>query len=862
MKKTLVRSFAILLTIFFQPRIATAQQALFFDSRTVGSSLITDLAQTSDGLLWIGTENGLVRYDGYHFVPAKTPSFQGERPLEIVSLVARGDTLWVGTSRGLLRRSRTAGRFQTVGFPDALQPRVGALHPCDDGSAIAGTAGYSTFRIDASSLEAAALEGITPSADGQFISVIHQSRDSSWWVGGFHSQIFRMRSPSDTITWASPRGMVVAFVEMDGQTLAVCQDGILRMSSTDAAPEVIAEAPEGAIITCAVCSHDGSILYIGTRGRGLQTLSSRSRELQQLEADVNGLDLSRTRVRALLLDRDNNLWLGCQQKGLVMIPLGQKLLVQTWSFSLQRHPIGTCVASICPADSTDVLCVVPGGGIYRFNDSGRLIAHPQAPAGAECLIRDSQQRYWLGTTNAFYAYDPTTEQAQLKANVRGERVNLIHELADGRHLALSLFGAGMALYDKRTGRLRTFSMQDAGDSGQPPLCNDWIFAFDNDSLGRLWIATSSGCCYFDPATQQFSTTVASSELCTALQVLPSGDVLIACDRGLLRYTADGELLSEKDTRQLLGKSVSWMGQDDLGDIWISTADGICHYRQASGELTDCSSAPGLLEREFVPGAGLILDQKVLLGTADGITLFDTEDLRDWQAKSLLEEEERAATRRRILLTSLLLLLAAVAVGCVAWIRHLRHQRDREKLHFLMANINPDANLLTLNDLKRAVSLFVQTRQQQHTTYSAVNIAETLETPDVKSPDEALMERIIASVNKHLDDSEFTVEQLCSEAGISRAHLHRKMKELTGMPISEFIRGIRLEQAARLLREGKLNVSAVAYSVGFGSVSHFSSTFKKHFNMSPREYVESQPQTDNHPEQQPEAAEGTLAEEQP
>lgn len=861
MKKTFFRSLGILFAIVLQPRIATAQQALFFDSRTIGSSLITKLSQTSDGLLWIGTENGLVRYDGYHFVPAKTPNSQGERPLEITSLEACGDTLWVGTSRGLLRRSRTAGRFQAVGFPEDLRPRVVTLHPCDDGSAIVGTAGYSTFRIDASSLEAASLEGITPSADAQFISVIHHSQDSTWWVGGLHSHILRQRSPSDTITWTSPRGMVVAFAEMDGETLAVCQDGILKMSSTDAAPEVIAEAPEGAIITCAVLSHDGSTLYIGTRGCGLQTLSSGSRELQQLVADVNGLDLSRTRVRALLLDRDDNLWVGCQQKGLVMIPLGQKLLVQTWSFSLQQHPIGTCVASICPADSTDVLCVVPGGGVYRFSDSGRLIAHPQAPAGAECLIRDSQQHYWLGTTNALYAYDPATEEAQLKANVSGERVNLIHELADRRHLALSLFGAGMALYDKRTGRLRTYSMQDAGDADQPPLCNDWIFAFDNDSLGRLWIATSSGCCYFDPATRRFSPTVASTELCTGLQVLPSGDVLIACDRGLLRYTTGGELLAEKDTRLLLGKGVSWMGQDDLGDIWISTADGICHYRQDSGELTDCSSAPGLLEREFVPGAGLILDQKVLLGTADGITLFDTEDLRDWQAKSLLEEEERAATRRRILLTSLLLLLAVVAVGCVAWMRHLRHQRDREKLHFLMSNINPDANLLTLNDLKRAVSLFVQTRQQQHTTYSAVNIAETLETPDVKSPDESLMERIIASVNKHLDDSEFTVEQLCSEAGISRAHLHRKMKELTGMPVSEFIRGIRLEQAARLLREGKLNVSSVAYSVGFGSVSHFSSTFKKHFNMSPREYVESQ-QPNNHSELQSENPEETPTKEQP
>ena len=94
-----------------------------------------------------------------------------------------------------------------------------------------------------------------------------------------------------------------------------------------------------------------------------------------------------------------------------------------------------------------------------------------------------------------------------------------------------------------------------------------------------------------------------------------------------------------------------------------------------------------------------------------------------------------------------------------------------------------------------------------------------------------------AINKNLDDSDFNVEMLCSEVGISRAQLHRKMKEMTGISTSEFIRNIRLEQAARLLKEQKVNITQVAYSVGFSNLAHFSTIFRKHFGLSPSEYLE-------------------------
>jgi AraC-like DNA-binding protein len=144
----------------------------------------------------------------------------------------------------------------------------------------------------------------------------------------------------------------------------------------------------------------------------------------------------------------------------------------------------------------------------------------------------------------------------------------------------------------------------------------------------------------------------------------------------------------------------------------------------------------------------------------------------------------------------------------------------------------------LEELHMVIENLIQSRQRLKGKYSgAQQQADKVTSPEVKGNDELLMERIMKSVNKNLSNSDFNVDMLTQEVGISRAQLHRKMKELTGISTSEFIRNIRLEQAARLLREQKVNVTQVAYTVGFSNLAHFSTIFRKHFGISPSEYAE-------------------------
>ncbi|MCH4242587.1 MAG: response regulator, partial [Prevotella sp.] len=111
----------------------------------------------------------------------------------------------------------------------------------------------------------------------------------------------------------------------------------------------------------------------------------------------------------------------------------------------------------------------------------------------------------------------------------------------------------------------------------------------------------------------------------------------------------------------------------------------------------------------------------------------------------------------------------------------------------------------------------------------------VEKVEVMGNNDLLMDRIMKCVNQNLSNPDFNVEKLTVDVGISRAQLHRKMKEITGISTGEFIRNLRMEQAARLIVKGDVNITQVAYAVGFNNQTHFSTAFKKHFGVTPKEY---------------------------
>ena len=107
---------------------------------------------------------------------------------------------------------------------------------------------------------------------------------------------------------------------------------------------------------------------------------------------------------------------------------------------------------------------------------------------------------------------------------------------------------------------------------------------------------------------------------------------------------------------------------------------------------------------------------------------------------------------------------------------------------------------------------------------------------LNSLDEQLLLRMKTVIEKHIDDSNFSVDQLAKALQMSRAKQYRKIKALTGKSPNQIIRGFRLKRASQLLETGQYNISDVAYMIGYNDVKSFREQFKKEFGMNPSSYT--------------------------
>ncbi len=108
---------------------------------------------------------------------------------------------------------------------------------------------------------------------------------------------------------------------------------------------------------------------------------------------------------------------------------------------------------------------------------------------------------------------------------------------------------------------------------------------------------------------------------------------------------------------------------------------------------------------------------------------------------------------------------------------------------------------------------------------------------VTSADELFLNKLITLIEKNIANPDLNVDSLLEEIHLSRSQLHRKLKALTDLSATEFIRNIRLKRAAQLLEQNHGSISETVYAVGFSSLSYFSKCFQKQFGVSPKDFGE-------------------------
>ncbi|MFK7772286.1 MAG: two-component regulator propeller domain-containing protein [Saprospiraceae bacterium] len=159
-------------------------------------------------------------------------------------------------------------------------------------------------------------------------------------------------------------------------------------------------------------------------------------------------------------------------------------------------------------------------------------------------------------------------------------------------------------------------------------------------------------------------------------------------------------------------------------------------------------------------------------------------------------------------------------------------------YYLTKPFNPNLlNIRIKNILDSRDKYKTQLISQVKNIPSPQVVEPSSEDEKIVSKDEIFIEKIEGIILQNIEDSTFSIEDLCREIGISKSQLYRKMKGLFGQSANEFIRTIRLKKAAELMQSNQeLSISEITYKVGFNDLQYFRRCFKKQYGKTPSDFI--------------------------
>jgi signal transduction histidine kinase/DNA-binding response OmpR family regulator/ligand-binding sensor domain-containing protein len=149
--------------------------------------------------------------------------------------------------------------------------------------------------------------------------------------------------------------------------------------------------------------------------------------------------------------------------------------------------------------------------------------------------------------------------------------------------------------------------------------------------------------------------------------------------------------------------------------------------------------------------------------------------------------------------------------------------------------------LQLMDIK--LKQFLESRQKLKDKYASNVFADTRDIVRTQK-DKLFIDKFVEIIESNIDNSDFSIDQLCLELNLGRTNLYKKIRSVTGQSIGEFIRGLRLKKAAKILLSEDISISEVLYRVGINSNSYFTKTFKIQFGMTPSEFLQQNNRREN------------------
>ena len=624
-----------------------ADSGELFTSGKLSSSLINCIVQDKYGYIWVGTEYGLSKFDGYRF----TNYLHNEEDTTSITdniisdlLVDKKGNLWIGCAKGLMRYNYETNNFSRLQFPDGRKPRIYSMVESHRGDILLGTAGYGLYSVKNNGIEKTVNNRFTirwerayAKRDSDvFFTHIYEDKHQYLWQSSHLSTFTRFIEKQGKVQrkdFKSPYGAPVAFIQHRPQAmLIVCMYGIIyydyRTGRIADAGYDLGTFKNHVTINNATFDHDGN-LYISTSEHGALIIKKGSNKVEQLENSNSNFNLSTAFVNDIIEDKDNNLWIGCYKKGLYLLNQRQQAF-SSWSFSAQNYIIGSSVSSIAPGENGETWCTVQNSGVFCFDASGKIIAHPTSPAGTCIIYKDRRGAYWISNGSALYSYNPHTGAYQEKLTFTSAGIYCMTDDNQG-NLYISVYSKGLYIYNVESGKVTVLNMRQRGNKGF--LCNDWVRSMAFDHTGHLWIGTSNGVSCLNTKTLSFKNfgwnIILKDRQANGICEGKNGNMIIGTEEGLYLFDRkNNKTLALPHAEVLRGKQVCSIIKDHQGDLWISTTMGIWQYDQKNRQFIGHINGNGLTTREYVLGSSMhTASDLIAFGTSDGITTFYPERVR-------------------------------------------------------------------------------------------------------------------------------------------------------------------------------------------------------------------------------------------
>lgn len=593
------------------------------DTTSICGNIINTIVEHSSGKLLIGTSSGFSVYDQKKEVFKNyKDGLSGVVIKEI--LIDHAENIWLGTSGGLNKFD-----IDNDGFKSYLgdgskkntlnQTSILEILEINDGELLLGTRSNSIVLFNTKTEQ---VERFSYPIEADKIEVTDMIQDANGhiWITTFGSGTYK---------FDSVRKRFIPF-----------EDG----------SEIIGQQK----VTKALIQDTNGDIWVGTDGNGLFIYSPRTKTCDHIQSDpYDNESLNTNAIYDLYQDLTGNIWIGGYKTGLNLYStLRTKFKKFKNSVTNDNSLSNNSVIGMCPSSKRGVWIGTDGGGLNHYDPHTRTFEHilyDRADPSSICsniiksIFEDSNGNVWLGSYGSgMCLYDPKTKKAirytakDGKNSISSEHIWTIYEDSRGFIWFGSLL-TGVDRYDPRTNAFKNYR----SDDGQSALSYDVVMTVKEDRLGNLWLGTDGGGMNrYDRKTETFKHykfekgndfTLPDDHVRTLFQD-SKGTFWVGTTEGLASYDfkKDYFVRANDINAQLLGKVVNCIEEDDLGNLWISTDNGIARINLDDEEVKQYGKSDGLQGTQFNYNASARIKStgQMFFGGIDGFNGFFPKEIRE------------------------------------------------------------------------------------------------------------------------------------------------------------------------------------------------------------------------------------------